>query len=132
MNKADDKPKQLHEMTRKEYEEKHGKARKNTTVTDGFHPHKSAVETALNQGKNIPEHVLADYPDLKKAAPKGVSEEKYKSCKEQVAAKQGGSETKPYNVYAVCASALKKATECMRKGCKLEKDLPISDEQQLD
>jgi hypothetical protein len=45
---------------------------------------------------------------LDKADPKGVSEEKYKSCKEQVASKQGGSKEKPYNVYAVCASALKK------------------------
>lgn len=63
LKKSDNKP--LHEMTRAEYEAKHGKARKNTTVTGGFHPHASAVETALNQGKRVPDHVLKDYPHLK-------------------------------------------------------------------
>jgi hypothetical protein len=62
---------------------------------------------------------------MAKAAPKGVSEKKYESCKEQVAAKQGGSEKKPYNVYAVCAEALKKACDTMRGG-KMEKGDVIS------
>jgi hypothetical protein len=57
--------KALHEMTRKEYDEKYGKSKKKSTVTGGFHPHESAVETAINQGKKVADHVLADYPHLK-------------------------------------------------------------------
>lgn len=65
LNKADKK--EIWQMTRKEYEAEHGAKRKNTTATGGHHPHASAVETAHNQGKAVPEHVLADYPELKKA-----------------------------------------------------------------
>lgn len=54
----------LYELTKAEYEKLHGKPRKNTTVTRGFSPHKSAIEIAINQGKEISERVLADYPDL--------------------------------------------------------------------
>jgi hypothetical protein len=63
-----------HEITQKEYESKYGKPKKNTTITGGFHPHKSKVETALNSGKKVPEHVLKDYPELsvKKSEDKGV------------------------------------------------------------
>jgi hypothetical protein len=63
-----------HEITQKEYESKYGKPKKNTTVTGGFHPHKSKVEIALNSGKKVPEHVLKDYPELsvKKSEDKGV------------------------------------------------------------
>jgi hypothetical protein len=69
--------------------------------------------------------------DLNKAAPKGVDESKYKRCKEEVAAKQGGSEKKPYNVYAVCASSLKKATDCLRNGTNpLKKDQPKQNDDQ--
>lgn len=57
--------KPLHEMTKAEYEKLHGKPRKNTTVTRGFSPHKSAIEIALNQGKEVSDRVLSDYPDLK-------------------------------------------------------------------
>lgn len=59
--------KPIHEMTRKEYENTYGKPRKNTTVTGGFHPHKEAVEIAINQGKSVPDEVLDDYPHLKNA-----------------------------------------------------------------
>lgn len=59
--------KPIHEMTRKEYENTYGKPRKNTTVTGGFHPHKEAVEIAINQGKPVRDEVLDDYPHLKNA-----------------------------------------------------------------
>ena len=62
---------ELHLMTRAEYEKAHGKPRKNTTGTGGFSSHKSAVEIALNRGLEVPEHVLADYPDLKKGEETG-------------------------------------------------------------
>ena len=58
--------KPLHHMTREEHDSVHGKPKKNTTVTGGFHPHKNAIETAINQGKEIPDEVLDDYPDLQK------------------------------------------------------------------
>ena len=51
-------------MTKAEYEAKYSKV-KNTTVTGGFSAHKSAVETAINQGKPVPAKVLKDYPELK-------------------------------------------------------------------
>jgi len=63
--KKSEKQKQLHEMTRKEYETQYGKPKKSTTVTGGFHPHKEAVETAINRGIEVPDHVLADYPEFK-------------------------------------------------------------------
>jgi len=66
--------KPLHEMTRLEYEAAYGKPKKNTTATGTnlikFHPHASAVEIAVNQGKQVSELVLADYPYLTK----GVNE----------------------------------------------------------
>lgn len=55
---------EIWQMTKYEYEEKFGKPKNNTTVTGGFHPHKEAVETALNQGKKVPSVVLRDYPEL--------------------------------------------------------------------
>jgi hypothetical protein len=55
------------QMTKAEYEKENGKPKKNTTVTGGYHPHKNAVETALNQGKKVPLNVLADYPELKES-----------------------------------------------------------------
>lgn len=51
-------------MTKAEYEAKYSKV-KNTTLTGGFSAHKSAVETAINQGKPVPAEVLKDYPELK-------------------------------------------------------------------
>lgn len=59
--------KELWQMTKSEYESIHGKPRKNTTGTGGFSSHKSAVEIALNRGLPVPDKVLADYPDLKRA-----------------------------------------------------------------
>lgn len=55
---------QVWEMTKNEYEKKFGKPKQNTSLTGGFHPHKEAVDTALNQGKKVPANVLKDYPDL--------------------------------------------------------------------
>lgn len=81
---------------------------------------KAKEELARERGPAPAPKPAAPKP-MAKAAPKGVSEDKYKSCKAQVAAKQGGSEKKPYNVYAVCASALQKACGIMRNGGKLEK-----------
>lgn len=104
MNKSE---KAIHEMTRKEFEDKHGKSGKKSTVTGGFHPHESAVETALNQGKTIPEHVLKDYPHLKpinKKAPEGVNPEKHESCVKQV--KKQGKDVG--SAHAICSSSLKK------------------------
>lgn len=58
--------KEIWQLTRAEYDKKFGKrdTKKHSTVTGRFHPHKSAVETALNQGKPVPKEVLKDYPDL--------------------------------------------------------------------
>lgn len=55
---------EIWKITKSEYEKKFGKPKKNTTVTGGFSAHKSAVETALNQGEKVPKEVLKDYPDL--------------------------------------------------------------------
>lgn len=63
---------EIWQMTKAEYEKKHGKERGNTTVTGGFSSHKSAVETALNRGKKVPAAVLADYPDLKESLDEGA------------------------------------------------------------
>jgi hypothetical protein len=57
---------ELWQMTKQEYEQKHGKPKANTTKTGGFSAHKSAVEVALNKGLPVPEKVLKDYPDLQK------------------------------------------------------------------
>jgi len=55
---------ELWQMTKSEYEKEYGQPRKNTTVTGSFSAHKNAVETAINQGRKVPDKVLADYPDL--------------------------------------------------------------------
>lgn len=75
---------------------------------------KDDAAEAKKQGKELAGYRKA----LNKAAPEGVNEAKYKRCKEDVAAKQGGSETKPYNVYAVCASSLQKMKKCLQKAHK--------------
>lgn len=56
--------KQLWQMTKAEYENKHGGSRGNSTVTGNFSKHKSSVEIALNRGLKVPDEVLKDYPDL--------------------------------------------------------------------
>jgi len=56
--------KELWQMTKAEYESGFGRLKKNTTVTGGFSPHKSAVEVAINKGLPVPPAVLADYPSL--------------------------------------------------------------------
>jgi len=61
---ADSSHKELWQMTKSEYEQRHGQLRLNTTVTGRFSPHKSAVEIALNKGLPVPQEVLADYPAL--------------------------------------------------------------------
>lgn len=64
MNRDAHKP--LYQMTRAEYQEKHGKPRKNTTVTGGFDAHKDAVETAMNKGDYVTDEILSDYPEFKR------------------------------------------------------------------
>lgn len=66
MKLRDTDKKELWQMTKDEYEKKYGKPRINTTVTGKFSSHKSAVETAVNSGKEVSHKVLKDYPDLKK------------------------------------------------------------------
>jgi hypothetical protein len=70
INKEPNRPiqrqeKQLWQITKAEYEAKHGAPRGNSTVTGSFSRHKSAVEIALNRGMKVPDEVLKDYPDLR-------------------------------------------------------------------
>jgi len=119
-----------------------GKAKKNPSYEEGVHAEmgdmkhmrgKSPAGEYLRAGhkenaKNMHQKVLVSLksmkkPNLTKAAPEGVNEKKYKDCKQEVAAKQHGSEKHPYNVYAVCASALKKMAGSLR-GEPMEKCSP--------
>lgn len=58
-----------------------------------------------------------------KAAPEGVDEAKYKRCKEQVEAKQGGK----VNAYAVCAASLQRAMKSEEGKKKLGKVFDLLD-----
>ena len=108
MEKTGQPPHELWQMTRAEYDAKHGKPKKNNTVTGGFHPHASAVETAVNRGHPVPQHVLADYPHL---APKPIE----KSWPVPGMVPPSGDKSK-------LSHSLKKMTESLRGG-KLEKDM---------
>lgn len=66
-------------MTKVEYEAKHGKPKSNTTITGNSSAHKRAVEIALNLGCLVPDAVLADYPELKLQEKKMKTTEPYKN-----------------------------------------------------
>lgn len=57
-------PTELWKLTKSQYVSLYGTPKKNTTLTGSFASHRSAIETALNRGLEVPSEVLKDYPEL--------------------------------------------------------------------